>query len=127
MKRPRRLRQPRLLRRDWVGDGILTLLAGAALVVAVFLPWANEDKPGQVNYSFSMPDGINGVLQTQWGAPALVLALAVVASASRHADDAAPVLVAPRRARGVLRRRRRRRRQRRRLALGWGVPASACT
>jgi hypothetical protein len=78
MERPRRLRQPRLLRRDWIGDGVLTLLAGAVLVVAVFLPWANEDRPGQVNYSLSMPDGINGILGTQWGAPALVLALAVV-------------------------------------------------
>jgi hypothetical protein len=45
MRRPSRLKQPRLLRRDWVGDGILTLLAGAILVVAVFLPWANEAGP----------------------------------------------------------------------------------
>ena len=75
----KRLENPRLLRRDWVGDGVLTLLAGAMLVVAVFLPWANEDRPGQVNYSLSMPDDINGVLQTQWGTPAIVLALCVVA------------------------------------------------
>ncbi len=74
----KRLENPRLLRRDWVGDGILTLLAGAVLVVAVFLPWANEDKPGQVNYGLSMPADINGVLQTQWGTPAMVLALVVV-------------------------------------------------
>jgi len=75
----KRLQNPRLLRRDWVGDGVLTLLAGAVLVVAVFLPWANEDRRGQVNYSPSMPDDINGVLQTQWGTPAIVLALCVVA------------------------------------------------
>ena len=75
----KRLEDPRLLRRDWVGDGVLTLLAGAVLVVALFLPWANEDRPGDVNYSLSMPDGGNGVLQTQWGAPAIVLALCVVA------------------------------------------------
>ena len=79
MKRPSRLRQPRLLRRDWVGDGILTLVAGAVLFAAVFLPWANEDRPGDVNYSLSRSGDINGVLQTQWGAPAVVLALAVVA------------------------------------------------
>jgi len=74
----KRLENQRLLRRDWVGDGILTILAGAVLVVGVFLPWANEDRPGQVNYSLSMPDTINGVLQTQWGTPAIVLALCVV-------------------------------------------------
>ncbi len=78
MRRPRPLKQPRLLRRDWVGDGILTLLAGAVLVVTVFLPWANQDRPGDVNYSLSPSGGINGVLQTQWGTPALALALAVV-------------------------------------------------
>ncbi|HEX5643559.1 MAG TPA: hypothetical protein VFZ86_14655 [Thermoleophilia bacterium] len=79
MGRPSRLRQPRLLRRDWVGDGILTLLAGAVLVIAVFLPWANEDLLGDVNYSLSSSGDINGVLQTQWGAPALALALTAVA------------------------------------------------
>jgi hypothetical protein len=79
MKRPSRLRQPRLLRRDWIGDGVLTLVAGTVLVVAVFLPWANEDSPGDVNYSLSLSGDINGVLQTQWGTPALVLALVVVA------------------------------------------------
>lgn len=73
-----RLAKPRLYRRDWVGDGVLTILAGAVLLVALLLPWANEDGPGQVNYSLTMPDGINGVLQTQWGTPALVLALSVV-------------------------------------------------
>jgi hypothetical protein len=75
----KRLENPRLLRRDWVGDGILTLLAGAVLAAAVFLPWANEDGPGDVNYSPSIPDDVNGVLQTQWGTPALVLALCVLA------------------------------------------------
>jgi hypothetical protein len=75
----KRLQNPRLLRRDWVGDGVLTLLAGAVLVVGVFLPWANEDGPGKVNFSLSMPDGINGVLQTQWGTPALGLALLITA------------------------------------------------
>ena len=79
MKRPSRIRQPRILRRDWVGDGVLLLLAGSTLVISLFLPWANEDIPGRVNYSLSMPDSVRGVLQTQWGAPAVILALCVVA------------------------------------------------
>ena len=79
MKRPRRLRQVRLLRRDWAGDGILTLIAGAVLVVAVFLPWANSETQAQVNYSPTLTGDINGVLQTQWGTPAIVVALGVAA------------------------------------------------
>jgi hypothetical protein len=75
----RRLRQPRLLRRDWVGDAILTIVAGLALLAAVFLPWANEDAPGWVNFSPSRAEGFNAALQTQWGLPALCLAVAVVA------------------------------------------------
>ena len=47
MRRPSRLRQPRLLRRDWIGDGVLTLVAGAVLLVGVFLPWVNEDGPAR--------------------------------------------------------------------------------
>ena len=77
MKRPSRLRQVRLRRRDWTGDGILTLIAGAVLVIAVFLPWANAEIKGQVNYSPILTEDINGVLQTQWGTPALVVALVV--------------------------------------------------
>ena len=79
MKRPSRLKQVRLLRRDWVGDGVLTLIAGAVLVIAVFLPWANEEIQGQVNYSPTLTGDISGVLQTQWGTPAIVLALVVSA------------------------------------------------
>ena len=92
----KRRENPRLLRRDWVGDGVLTLVAGAVLVIAVFLPWANEDRPGQVNYSLSQPDGINGVLQTQWGTSAIVLGLCVVALGS------AVTLTTPRRFSWVL-------------------------
>lgn len=79
MKHVSRIRQPRILHRDWAGDGVLLLLAGTTLVVSLFLPWANEDIPGEVNYSLSMPEGIRGVLQTQWGAPAAILAVCVVA------------------------------------------------
>jgi hypothetical protein len=78
MKRPSRLKQPRLLRRDWIGDAVLTLIAGGILLVAVFLPWVNDDAPGWVNFSLRGAGESNGVLQTQWGWPALGLAGAVV-------------------------------------------------
>ena len=78
MKRPSRLTQPHLLRRDWVGDAVLTLIAGAILLAAVFLPWVNEDAPGWVNFSLRGAKEFNGVLQTQWGWPALGLAVAVL-------------------------------------------------
>ena len=78
MKRPSRLKQPRLLRRDWIGDAVLTLIAGAFLLAAVFLPWVNEDAPGWVNFSFRGTRELNGVLHTHWGWPALGLAIAVL-------------------------------------------------
>ncbi len=80
MKRPHRLRQPRILRRDWIGDAVLTVVCGGLLLVAVFLPWANEDGKGLVNFSVAQGGGLNGVLDTRWGVPALVIALAVVAA-----------------------------------------------
>ena len=81
MKRPNRLRDPRLLRRDWTGDAALTLVAGGVLLAGVFLPWVNDDAAGWVNFSFSQGGEINGVLDTRWGTPALVLALVVVVAA----------------------------------------------
>jgi hypothetical protein len=78
MKRTRRLEPPRLRRRDWVGDAVLTVVAGAVLVAGVFLPWVNEDSPGWVNFSIRGAKEFNGVLQTRWGWPALGLAVAVV-------------------------------------------------
>jgi hypothetical protein len=78
MKRPSRLKQPRLMRRDWIGDAVLIMVAGAVLVAGVFLPWVNEDAPGWVNFSFSGGEELNGVLQTRWGWPALGLAVAVL-------------------------------------------------
>ena len=93
MKRPSRLRQPRILRRDWIGDAVLTLVCGVVLLVSVFLPWVNEDGPGWVNFSLDQGGGLNGVLDTQWGVPALVLALAVVAiGLVMVAHAAAPLL-----------------------------------
>jgi hypothetical protein len=78
MKLSERFRQPRLLRRDWMGDAALTLVCSAVLVASVFLPWVNEDAKGWVNFSLRSANGINGVLQTRWGPPALLLALATV-------------------------------------------------
>ena len=67
----------RLTRKDWIGDAVLTVLGGAVCVVAVFLPWANTDGNGLMNYSLTHPDTVRGVLETPWGLPALGLALAV--------------------------------------------------
>ncbi len=96
MKRQHRLERPRLQRRDWVGDAILTLLAGAVLIAAVFLPWANEDVPGRVNFNFRGTEERNAVLQTRWGWPALGLAIAVLVT------GAVMVLTRPRRSSSLL-------------------------
>lgn len=80
MRRPARLTNTHRLRRDWTGDAVLTLVAGSVLLAAAFLPWVNEDGPGWVNFSLSQGDGLNGVLATGWGVPALVLAAVVVAA-----------------------------------------------
>jgi hypothetical protein len=80
MKLSSRFRQPRLLRRDWIGDAALTVISGAVLTGSVFLPWVNEDGRGWVNFSVHGAGEINGVLQTQWGWPALILGIAVMAT-----------------------------------------------
>jgi hypothetical protein len=67
----------RLTRKDWIGDAVLTVVGGAVCLVAVFLPWANVEGAGLMNYSLTHPDTVRGVLGTQWGLPALGLALAV--------------------------------------------------
>ena len=74
----KRLKRPRRLRRDWIGDSILTIVAGVVLLASVFLPWVNEDVRGWVNFSLSRADGFNAALQTKWGVPALCLAVAVL-------------------------------------------------
>ena len=58
MKLSDRFKQPRLLRRDWTGDAVLTIVCGVALVAAVFLPWANEDGKGFVNFSLRGATGL---------------------------------------------------------------------
>lgn len=57
---------------------MLAIVAGVVLVVALFLPWANKETDGDVNYALSKPRGLNGVLQTQWGWPALLIAVCVI-------------------------------------------------
>jgi len=79
-KRHGRLRQPRLLRRDWVGDAVLVVVSAVVLLVSLRLPWVNEDGSGWVNFSFAQGGELNGVLATQWGTPATVLALVVFAA-----------------------------------------------
>jgi hypothetical protein len=73
----KRLHKVRLLRRDWVGYAVLVLLCGGALLLAVFLPWANTDSGPSINFSLGKPDEILAVLHTKWGVPALLIALAV--------------------------------------------------
>jgi hypothetical protein len=93
MRRPATARSAttRLTRRDWYGDAVLTLIGGISAVAAVFLPWANEETGGLVNFAFTTPQSIRGVLGTPWGWPALTLALLVVGA------GAAMLLLGPRR------------------------------
>lgn len=73
-----RLKDTRILRRDWTGDGVLTLAAGVVLLASVFLPWVNDDARGWVNFSLHASGDVRGVLQTSWGWPATGLAVAVI-------------------------------------------------
>ena len=65
-------------RADWVGDGIVTVALGGAVMAAVFLPWANVSTGHDVNLSPRATPGINGALATPWGLPVLALAAIVV-------------------------------------------------
>ncbi|MFA4965195.1 MAG: hypothetical protein WC709_06110 [Thermoleophilia bacterium] len=75
----RRTPSQRLTRTDWTGDAVLTLIGGTGCLLAVFLPWANTPGSGPVNYGLTHPDTVRGVLHTEWGVPALGLALIVLA------------------------------------------------
>lgn len=77
MRRPSA--RTRLSRKDWTGDAVLTLLGGAVCLAAVFLPWAGTDDAGLMDFGLTHPAGIRGVLATQWGLPALTLAVVVLA------------------------------------------------
>jgi|GEM_PF-2360266 len=68
----------RLTRKDWTGDAVLTVVGGGVCLVAVFLPWANTEGAGLMNWSLTHPDTVRGVLETQWGLPALGFALVVL-------------------------------------------------
>jgi hypothetical protein len=67
----------RLTRKDWIGDAVLTVIGGGVCLLAVFLPWANIEGTGVMNYSLTHPDTVRGLFETPWGLPALSLALAV--------------------------------------------------
>lgn len=73
------LRTPHLTRRDWVGDAVLTVAAGALIVGTLLLPWANEKTGSGVNFSPTKPAEIAGVMGTQWGVPVLAIAAVIVA------------------------------------------------
>jgi hypothetical protein len=65
-------------RRDWLGDVVLTLLGGSAAVLATVLPWASGDGSRLIDFTPVHDSGVRGVLDTQWGKPALALALVVL-------------------------------------------------
>ena len=65
-------------RADWVGDGIVTIALGLAVVLGVFLPWANLSTGHDVNLSLHSAVGVNGALATPWGLPVLALGVVVV-------------------------------------------------
>jgi hypothetical protein len=75
-------RRHRFTRGDWIGYAVLTMMGGAAGLVAVFLPWANDYTAENVNFSLSRPADVAGVLQTQWGPPVLGAALGAIAIAA---------------------------------------------
>jgi len=76
-----KVRRHRFTHADWVGYAVLMIIGGAAGLVALALPWANEYTREFVNFSPSKPPEIVGVLHTQWGPPVLVAALAAIAAA----------------------------------------------
>ena len=74
-------RRHRFTHADWVGYAVLVIIGGAAGLVALLLPWANEYTRGFVNFSFTKPPDVLGVMQTQWGWPVLAAALAALTAA----------------------------------------------
>ncbi len=75
------LRRHRFTRADWIGYAVLMIAGGALGLVALFLPWANDYTREFVNFSLTKPPEVVGALQTQWGPPVLVAALAAVGAA----------------------------------------------
>jgi hypothetical protein len=68
----------RISRKDWVGDAVVTLVAAAVALVGIFLPWANGQSGGDVNFSLRQAPGIHSAIHTTWGQHALLAAGAVV-------------------------------------------------
>jgi hypothetical protein len=75
VKRP----EPAFSRADFLGDALLTLIAGFLLLSTVFLPWANTRVSGTVNLALTHPATIKGILGTPWGAPVLAASIVVLA------------------------------------------------
>jgi hypothetical protein len=75
MRRPARIT---VSIKDWNGDAVITIVAGVALLVCLFLPWANERRHG-MNWALTKPDDISGAIHTPWGIPMLACSLAVIA------------------------------------------------
>jgi hypothetical protein len=71
-----RLAKPdaRFGRRDWIGDAVLALLAGVAVVAGTFLPFAN-DKTGDLNYSATQAQGLHSSFAAGFGWPMLAFGL----------------------------------------------------
>jgi hypothetical protein len=68
----------RITRRDWTGDAVVTLIAAAAALAGVFLPWANGQSGGDMNFSFHQAPGIQSAIHTAWGQHALIAVGAVL-------------------------------------------------
>jgi len=67
---------------DWVGDALLALACGIAIMCGSFLPFANSKiGEGHLNWSATRPDMINGAIASGFGVPMLVTAGIVVAAA----------------------------------------------
>jgi hypothetical protein len=72
----RRGRHP-FTQRDWVGDCVITIVLGVALLAGVVLPWANDRTGHLVNLSLTKPDTTRAALETSWGVAVLALGIAV--------------------------------------------------
>jgi hypothetical protein len=68
----------RISRKDWVGDAVVTLAAAAVGVIGIFLPWANGQTAGDVNFSLHQTRGITSAIHTTWGQQTLLAAAIVV-------------------------------------------------
>ena len=67
----------RISRRDWVGDAVVTLVVATAGVIGIFLPWANGQSAGDVNFSLRQTAGISSAIHTTWGQHTLLTAAIV--------------------------------------------------